>query len=190
MKKFDIRKKFKQLRKDLSQEEIEQMSLDIANKSLELPIWDSRYFHIFLSIAKHNEVNTEYLLHILQGKDKDIVVSKSNFESGEMSHYLLTDQTRIAVNEWDIPEPVDGIPIATSQLDVVFIPLLAYDKHGHRVGYGKGFYDRFLSHCKKDLLKIGVSYFEPIDHIENTYASDIPLDYCITPNAIYTFGTK
>ncbi|MFV9483392.1 5-formyltetrahydrofolate cyclo-ligase [Christiangramia sp. ASW11-125] len=190
MKKSEIRKKFKLLRSQLAQEDIESMSIDIANKCLELSIWDARYFHIFLSIAEQKEVNTEYLLHVLQGKDKEIIVPKSDFETGEMINYLLTDQTRIVKNQWNIPEPVEGIQIAARQLDAVFIPLLALDKSGHRVGYGKGFYDRFLSRCKKDIIKIGVSFYGPVDEISDVYTSDIPLDYCVTPNRIYDFRKK
>ncbi|WP_298246818.1 5-formyltetrahydrofolate cyclo-ligase [uncultured Christiangramia sp.] len=190
MKKSEIRKKFKLLRSQLAQADIESMSIDIANRCLELRIWDARYFHIFLSIAEQKEVNTEYLLHVLQGKDKEIIVPKSDFETGEMINYLLTDQTRIVKNPWNIPEPVDGIQIAAQQLDAVFIPVLALDKSGHRVGYGKGFYDRFLSRCKKDIIKIGVSFYGPVDEISDVYTSDIPLDYCVTPNRIYDFRKK
>ena len=107
-----------------------------------------------------------------------------------MINYLLTDQTRIIKNQWNIPEPVDGIQIAAQQLDAVFIPLLALDKSGHRVGYGKGFYDRFLSRCKKDIIKIGVSFYGPVEEISDVYTSDIPLDYCVTPNRIYDFRKK
>lgn len=190
MKKAEIRKKFKLLRSQLAEEDIENMSIDIANKCLELKIWDASYFHIFLSITEQKEVNTEYLLHVLQGKDKEIIVPKSNFETGEMINYLLTDQTRITRNEWNIPEPADGIQIAAQQLDAVFIPLLAFDKSGHRVGYGKGFYDRFLSQCKKNIIKIGVSFYGPVENIADTFSSDIPLDYCVTPNRIYDFRKK
>ena len=93
----------------------------------------------FLTIAKLYEVNTEYLLNILAGKDKNILISRSNFVNSSMRHYLLTDNTRIKKNMHDIPEPVDGIEINDTTIDVVFVPLLAFDKDGNRIGYGKGF---------------------------------------------------
>ena len=187
MNKATLRTHYKRLRKALSQEQIEDDSLQIANQLLLLPIWDHEFYHIFLSIIEHKEVNTDYLLNILSGKDKHIVISKSNFATREMSHVLLTDNTKIKKNKWHIPEPINGIPIASQHIDVVFVPLLAFDLHGHRVGYGKGFYDRFLKHCKADTLKIGVSFFEAETQISDILESDITLDYCITPEKIYRF---
>ena len=187
MNKATLRTHYKRLRKALSEEQIEDDSLQIANQLLLLPIWDHEFYHIFLSIIEHKEVNTDYLLNILSGKDKHIVISKSNFATREMSHVLLTDNTKIKKNKWHIPEPINGIPIASQHIDVVFVPLLAFDLHGHRVGYGKGFYDRFLKHCKADTLKIGVSFFEAETQISDILESDITLDYCITPEKIYRF---
>ena len=190
MNKLELRKKFKALRTQLSETEIEELSLEIANKSLELPIWDYRYYHIFLSIAEQKEVDTEFLLHILQGKDKEVIIPKSDPETGELINYLLTDQTVIKKNRWNIPEPQDGIEINNDKLEVVFIPLLAFDTSGHRIGYGKGFYDRFLASCRPDIIKIGLSFFEPIEEIKEIFNSDIPLDYCVTPDKIYDFSSK
>lgn len=187
MNKDKLRRDYKKLRLELSEEDIDRMSLEIANRSLELPIWDHRYYHVFLSIAEQKEVNTEYLLHILQGKDKDVIIPKTDFESGEMNNYLLTDQTVIRKNKWNIPEPEEGIEIANGKLDVVFVPLLAFDKQGHRIGYGKGFYDRFLADCKPDIVKIGLSFFEPVDEIKEIFSGDIPLNYCVTPGKVYDF---
>lgn len=187
MTKKDLRIKYKSLRKAIPENELEEMSLAIANKILTLPIWEKTYFHVFLPILEQNEVNTEFILHLLAGKDKEIVLSKSNFESLEMTHYLLTDNTKIKKNEYNIPEPIDGLEVPVSKIEVVFVPLLAFDKKGNRVGYGKGFYDTFLSKCKSESIKIGLSFFEASALITDVFESDITLDYCVTPNEIYKF---
>jgi 5-formyltetrahydrofolate cyclo-ligase len=187
MTKIELRKKYKTLRKTISQEGIETQSLTIANSLLKLPIWDKTYYHLFLSITEHKEIQTEFILHILHAKDKEVVISKSNFETQELTNYLLTDNTVIKKNTWGIPEPVDGIEVYDSKIDVVFVPLLAFNKKGHRVGYGKGFYDKFLSNCKPDTLKIGLSFYEAEDIIDGIIESDVALNYCVTPNTIYTF---
>ncbi|MDY2586309.1 5-formyltetrahydrofolate cyclo-ligase [Winogradskyella aquimaris] len=187
MTKSEIRKKYKAFRKSLSFDQVDDFSLSIANRLLQLDIWDSSCYHIFLSIEEQKEVNTEFILNILAGKDKNIVISKSNFDDISMTHYLLTDGTKIKKNNYNIPEPVDGIEIKSSQIDVVFIPLLAFDNSGNRIGYGKGFYDRFLSECKPETIKIGLSFFDAeAEHFE-TSENDIKLDYCVTPNQIYRF---
>lgn len=190
MNKDQLRKKYKTLRESIDQQNLDQGSLDIANLSLKLPIWDKTNYHLFLPIVNKKEINTEYLLQILAGKDKNTILSKSNFQDGTLTHYLLTDNTKIKVNAYGIPEPVDGIQVSESQIQVVFIPLLAFDIQGNRIGYGKGFYDRFLALCPKDTIKIGLSLFAAEQNIQDVYDQDIPLDYCITPKKTYDFTSK
>ena len=187
MLKKELRQKYKALRSQLSENDLEEMSLSIANKVLTLPIWEKSYFHIFLSITEHKEINTENILHLLSGKDKNIIISKSDFATREMTHFLLTDNTKIKKNQYNIPEPVDGIEVPTHKIEVVFVPLLAFDKSGHRAGYGKGFYDNFLKECKSETIKIGLSFFEAEEKIEDVFDGDVKLDYCVTPNEVYEF---
>ncbi len=187
MNKKELRTKHKKLRSDLSEEELENLSMAIANESLKLSIWDKSYYHIFLPIQKQKEINTEFLLHILQGKDKNVIVPKSNFEENSLEHILLTDTTRLKTNAWGIPEPIEGIQIPESAIEVVFVPLLAFDQHGNRVGYGKGFYDKFLSKCSSETLKIGLSFFPSETNISEILPTDIRLNLCITPQKTYYF---
>ncbi len=189
MLKQELRQKYKSLRQHLSEETINELSLAIANKTLQLPIWNRENYQLFLSINEHKEVNTDYLVQVLFGKDKNIIISRSDFENRTMAHILLTDSTVIRKNKWNIPEPIGGIPVADELIDVVFLPLLAFDKKGNRVGYGKGFYDIFLSKCKKDVIKVGVSFFEAEQEIEDASLLDIPLDYAVTPQNIYMFNS-
>jgi 5-formyltetrahydrofolate cyclo-ligase len=185
--KKTLRDKYKVLRKSLSEKDIEERSLAIANNLLKLPIWDKTYYHIFLAIEEQKEINTEYALHLLQGKDKEIIISKSDFVTRKMTHFLLTDATKIKKNEYNILEPINGLEVPVNNIEVVFIPLLAYDKKGNRVGYGKGFYDKFLSECKPETIKIGLSFFEAEEKTITVYKEDIPLDFCVTPTELYKF---
>ena len=187
MNKKEFRLKYKKLRHELSMSQIDDYSLAIANQLLKLDIWNFSFYHIFLAIEEQKEVHTDYILNILSGKDKNIVISKSNFEDASMAHYLLTDSTTIKKNSYNIPEPIDGIPIAPNLIDVVFIPLLVYDTIGNRIGYGKGFYDRFLDSCKPETLKIGLSFFKPENDTFEICDTDIKLDYCVTPDQVFQF---
>lgn len=187
MTKLFLRKKYQMLRDHLSDETIDDMSIAIGNQLLKLPIWDYSFYHLFLSIIEKKEVNTDYILNILSGKDKNIVIPKSDFKTGDMAHYLLTDNITIKKNSYHIPEPVDGIEISNNSIEVVFVPLLIFDKSGHRVGYGKGFYDRFLSRCNPNTVKIGLSFFEAENEISDVSASDVRLDYCVSPQKVYCF---
>lgn len=187
MTKLELRKKYKSLRDSFLVNEIEEKSLAIANHLVKMDLWSKTYFHLFLTIEEKKEVNTEFILQVLTGKDKEIVVSKSDFATLEMTHYLLTDNTKFKKNSYNIPEPIDGIEVPVSKIEVVFVPLLAYDKNGNRVGYGKGFYDKFLSKCNPETIKIGLSLFEPEATIEDISVTDIKLDFCITPNGVISF---
>ncbi|GEQ84731.1 5-formyltetrahydrofolate cyclo-ligase [Patiriisocius marinistellae] len=187
MDKRALREKYKTLRAALGENELEDLSLAISNNALQLPIWDATNYHIFLPIAGKAEVNTEYLLHILQGKDKTTIVPKAHFKTGEMTHILLQENTVLKLTGHGIPEPENGIEVTPQIIEVVFVPLLAYDKKGNRVGYGKGFYDRFLSACKPSCIFVGLSFFEPENMIEKS-KFDIPLHYVITPSKNYTIS--
>lgn len=186
MDKTELRKKYKEKRAHLSKDAIEEMSLAIANQVLRLPIWKATYYHIFLPIENKKEVNTEYVLHILQGKDKSVLVPRTDFETLSMTHILLQENTTLKISEYGIPEPLEGIEVAPSKIQLVFVPLLAYDKKGNRIGYGKGFYDRFLSECPDHVITVGLSFFEPEDTIP-AEATDISLDYVVTPENTFKF---
>jgi len=185
--KKELRLHYKNLRKSISEEDIEEKSLEISNQLIQLPIWDKTYYHVFLPIEEQKEVNTEFILHLLSGKDKEIVISKSDFETRIMSHFLLTDNTKIRKNEYNIPEPVNGLAVPSQTIEVVFVPLLAFDVFGNRIGYGKGFYDKFLAECKPETIKIGLSFFEAVSQIDDVFESDVKLDYCVTPEKVYRF---
>jgi 5-formyltetrahydrofolate cyclo-ligase len=187
--KSDLRTFYKELRNQLTADQVSDLSLDIANHSLKLNIWNKQMYHVFLSITEFKEVQTDFVLHVLQGKDKNIVVAKSDFSDYSMSHFLLTDQTILVKNKHNIPEPAgEGlIPIDPQQIDVVFVPLLVADIEGNRVGYGKGFYDRFLAQCRPDVLKIGLSFFEPLSELIEHNAQDISLNYLVTPQGVVGF---
>ena len=194
MDKKVLRSKYKVLRQSLTQEEIEDKSLAIANQLLRMDavpslrlVWNKLYYHLFLTIEEQKEINTEYILQILAGKDKEIVISKCDFATLGMTHFLLTDNTKIKKNSYNVPEPVDGLEVPDAKIDVVFVPLLACDKQGNRVGYGKGFYDNFLSKCKLETIKIGLSFFPPEEKIEDVSANDVKLDFCVTPEEIIKF---
>jgi len=185
MTKKDLRLEFKGRRRNISRSFLANASLSIANNALKIPIWNFDYYHIFLPISNKKEPDTSYLLSVLHGKDKNIVLPK--VLGKDLKHYLLTDSTKLKNSEWNIPEPVDGIEIPTKKIDVVFVPLLAFDEEGNRVGYGKGFYDDFLGSCRSDTIKVGLSLFAPVKKIADVFEKDIPLNYCITPEKNYSF---
>ena len=186
--KSELRNKYSFMRKSLSIKQIEESSLSISNKLFKIPIWDKKFYHIFLTSKKKKELNTRFILDILVKKNKSVVVPKM-IDKNSLEHVLLTKKTVLKENSFGILEPFsqnDKI-VEPSILDVVIIPLIIFDLNGNRVGYGKGYYDRFLKTCRKDIIKIGISFFEPVDSIIDVSKNDVSLDYAITSNSIFNF---
>jgi len=189
--KQDLRKLYKDKRKNLSQQEINQFSdvickqlIDLLNSAVEQTV------HCFIPIQQLNEVNTWPIIEHCIQKNKKITIasSVSNFDNNTLQHLVLTSNTDYNTNAYNITEPTNGYTIASNQFTSVIIPLLCCDKKGNRVGYGKGFYDRFLAECSPSVQKIGVSFFPPIDAIIESNSFDIPLNLLVTPEKVFTFN--
>lgn len=187
--KSKIRQVFLRKRKFLKADELERRSatlLELFKSSFDLDKY--KYVHVFLPIEKQNEVNTWPIVEYLEGNGMQVVLSKSDLTSNHMTHYLLDRSIGIETNKWGIPEPVAGQRVLEEQLDLVLVPLLVFDREGNRIGYGKGYYDQFLSRCRSDCLKVGLSLIPPVDALPGMEPTDIKLDYCISPTGLYTFG--
>ena len=188
LSKIEAREKYKNLRKQLQESEILDMSVKIANNLLKFNVWELKTFHLFMSIDENKEVDTKPIFDLLIGKGKKIIIPKINTNTNTLDSYIFDEKTVFEINNLRIPEPKDAI-VFNGKIDVVILPLLAYDLEGNRIGYGKGFYDNFISNLKSEPLKIGISYFSPEKRLEcNNH--DINLDYCITPNQIFSFSEK
>ncbi len=189
MTKAALRKIYKEKRKEISGKEIEIWTdLILINfQKIDLPFLSC--IHTYVASQKLGEVETLHLIEFLQFKNPGIkiVVPKIDITSGNMEHFHFEDDVQLIENFFGIAEPKEGNKISPEEIQLVLVPLLAFDKGGYRVGYGKGFYDRFLSECGKDVLKIGLSFFKAEEQITDINQFDIPLNYCVTPEHIYDF---
>jgi 5-formyltetrahydrofolate cyclo-ligase len=190
MNKQEIRKLYLQKRKELSPEDFYKRSQKIVENFLSYSSLEGiNSIHIFLPIEKQREVDIWPLINYLQNNHHDIkiIISKSDFETMEMSNFILNEKTVLQPNKVGILEPEAGIIVENESIDMAIIPLIAFDKTGHRVGYGKGFYDRFLSKCRPDSIKVGVSLEPPVENIPDINENDFRLDFCVTPDEVYNF---
>ena len=191
MKKSALRKYYLDKRKALSTDEISAKSekiKDLFFQKIDFSV--IQFLHIFLPIKKQNEINTFLIISVLQQKYPHIkiVVSRSIIDTHEMQHFMLKEQHLVA-NKWGILEPSEEhqTEILPTQIDLIIIPLLIFDKQGNRVGYGKGFYDRFLQKCSTNALKVGICTEEPIDEIDDINEFDVKINTCITPSNVFWF---
>jgi 5-formyltetrahydrofolate cyclo-ligase len=168
---------------------MEIMGLSIVWNFAGLNFDNVKYLHIFYPIAKKLEFNTLSLANWIRNIRPQIklVLSKIDYQTHTLSHFIWETNTPLIINELGIAEPEYGQSLNPKLLDMVVVPLLAFDKKGNRIGYGKGFYDRFLAECRNDVQKIGVSFFPPVEDITDINEFDIPLDACVTPEEIWRF---
>lgn len=188
MQKAELRKLTLQKRRNLPAEEVQERSQCIANLFFQhFPLQAGQTVHIFLPILKNKEVNTWTIIEQLRERHPEVrvAVPVTDVAQNVLTHHELTDEAVLLENAWGIPEPQDAQIIHAKEVDVVLLPLLAFDKAGHRVGYGKGFYDRFLADCRPDVLKIGLSLEPPVDSIADANAFDVPLDAVVMPEGVW-----
>jgi 5-formyltetrahydrofolate cyclo-ligase len=187
MLKSDIRIEFKEKRKSLSSQEKVNESRKIAELVKSNFKLEDKIVSIFLPIERFNEVNTVFLIEQLQNVNSTISTPITDLQNLTLKHLIFNDKTILKNNNWGIPEPVNGDEINPETFDIVFVPLLATNKTGYRVGYGKGFYDRFLSLCRDETIFIGLNYFENLIEIDDLNKNDIPIHFLVTPNKILKF---
>jgi 5-formyltetrahydrofolate cyclo-ligase len=188
MTKQQLRQHFSAQRHQLTQQALMTQSDAIAQQFFSgFSLTAIHNVHVFLPILSQNEINTWLIIKAIWRTYPHIfiVTSKTELATGIMSSYHLTPDTQIAENRWHVPEPVNASPIADSAIEMILIPLLCFDKQGYRVGYGKGCYDKFLSHCSPQIIKVGLSLFAPVATIDDIQPHDIKLDYAIMPHAIW-----
>ena len=176
MKKVEIRKVVMEERAQLSAEDFSfrQEAIIETLKNLLIP---TQTIASFKAIPHRNEISLETL-------EGTFAYPRVVSDKGIME---MAQSTEFANSEWGIPEPVGGSVLKPTDFDIVLIPLLAFDLNGNRVGYGKGFYDRYLLNCRPDCLKIGISLFDPVTLIQDMEGHDIRLDIAICPAQLYDF---
>lgn len=187
MLKEELRIKYKNARKQIPPGKLQEISEQICDQLFKAINLENKTISLFLPIERQHEINSYLIWNKAKSLDVKVAIPKANLETFELKHFLFESEDQLELSALGIPEPKKGKVIAADKLDFVFVPLLAIDKNGHRVGYGKGFYDRLLKKCSANCKFIGINHFEEFEEIEDVLASDSSLDAIITPNGIHWF---
>lgn len=191
MLKSALRKIYLDRRKSLSAIEREKKSRQLADLFFDsFDLSRIKFLHCFLPIEKFGEINTRIIFERIWRDFSQIetVAPSVNFQTDEIESLVFQPDTNLVQNVWRIDEPMHNKFIETGKIDLVVVPLLCFDERGFRVGYGKGFYDKFLKNCRADCLKVGLSYFAPVDEIADAEVFDVRLNSCLTPPKKYKFA--
>lgn len=189
MTKSELRKLYLQKRRELTESEylaLNHRLTEVFFSGVDLSFIN--VLHTFLPVVEKREPDTWLIIDRIRREFPHIRLSipRVNPKTDQLENFYFEGLHQLKKNNWGILEPTQGIPTPPEKIDMVLVPLLAFDKNGNRVGYGKGYYDRFLATCPSKTKKVGISFFRPEEEIVST-KNDEQLDHCLTPTALLTF---
>lgn len=189
MLKKIARKEYLDKRKKLSKEEVAEKTIAVVNHFIKMKLPQVKFLLSHSPMVERNEFDVSLCECIVKDKYPSVTIGFPKIDQTKFSMqvYVVDTKDSLVKNKLGILEPANGDSIAPTLMDMVFVPLLAFDSKGYRIGYGKGFYDRFLLQCRPDAIKYGFSFFEAVDEIKDINEFDVPLNFCITPSRIYEF---
>ncbi|HCM77120.1 MAG TPA: 5-formyltetrahydrofolate cyclo-ligase [Cytophagales bacterium] len=188
--KTALRTYYLEKRKTISEQEYLQYNLRIAERFFSfIDLSFVKVVHSFLPLTSNKEPDTWLIIDRIRREFPHIRLSipRINRKTDSLENFFFEGLHQLEENNWGIQQPKQGTPTPPEKIDLVLVPLLIFDEAGHRVGYGKGYYDRFLATCRKDCKKIGLSLFPPITKISDANEKDFPLTACLTPENSYYF---
>ena len=141
--------------------------------------------HSYLPITQNKEPNTLGIIDYCLDKGVRVLTTRTNLETMEMRHYQLERSTLLAFNELRIPEPFGGVSVHPDQADMILVPLVAVDKKGNRIGYGKGYYDRLLASLPERVIRVGLCVSSLFDFLPFEQDYDMRMDLCVTPTGSF-----
>lgn len=189
MTKEELRTKYLERRKTLSPRELERISDAVTLNLFRSFQFEEKRVSLFLPIERNKEINTYKIWEKAMSFDAQVAVPKINSKTVELKHIIFESEDQLEISSYGIPEPSKGRVIAAEHFDIVIVPLLTVDENGHRVGYGKGYYDRFLAKCSPRCRFIGLYHFDQLEETPiETHINDIPLHACVTPTKVHRFA--
>lgn len=183
-----LRQHVRHLRRALTEEQQVQAAALLAGHAVNFaPLANARHIALFLSVD--GEINTRPLIAKLWQQKKQIYLPVLHpFAAGHLLFLRYTPETVLTPNKLRIPEPPLDIRslITLDQLDVMMVPLVAFDSSGQRLGMGGGFYDRTLQNWRQHrFLPVGVAHdCQQVEQLP-TAEWDVPLPAVLTPSRLW-----
>ncbi|RKD30087.1 5-formyltetrahydrofolate cyclo-ligase [Thermohalobacter berrensis] len=186
MEKQKIRNEILTKRKNLSEKDIINKSKKICDLFLSTVLF-KKSKNIMAYVDFRNEVKTEHIIKTALSKGKNIFIPITITKTKELLLSQLKDyDNELTKGTYGILEPKEEYIRKSDPdlLDLIIVPGVAFDKRGYRIGYGGGYYDRFLGKLNKEIPKIALAFDVQIVPKIIPDKFDIPVDFIITENAI------
>ncbi len=180
--KQTLREQLKLQRQQLSKNDVRERSKMILENLLSFPdFFRADVVHTYIS-SKNNEADTHELIRVLLKQKKRVVVPIADKATKQMKHSELFSLSELVGGAYGILEPKMYRPVAVADIQVVVVPALAIDSNGNRLGFGAGFYDRFLHDVQ--LPTIALAYdFQVVKEVPQE-STDVPVSFVVTENEI------
>lgn len=181
--KKDLRFHFLEARSNLTMREVLQKSSRVINKLIALTQFkEAQVIHTYVSMSERNEVHTHSFIQKCLNTNKKVIVPKME-KGGKLSQSLLSSFDELRPNKWGVLEPESISSYDSSEMDLIIVPMVAGDRLKNRLGYGMGYYDRFLGDIAA--VKIGLLFdCQMHQDILPTEEFDVPLDILITESEV------
>lgn len=188
MTKSDLRIHYREARKKLGFETRQLLSVKISDNFFATEWSKANKFFVFMGSEQFMEPDTWPIIKGLWTQNKEVCIPHLLGKSMEAANF--TPSTALTTDRYGLLSPKNPKPIDPTTLDVVLLPLLISDKNGNRVGYGGGYYDRFLQPLPQSIFRIGLNFFSPIDEIQDAVFHDVPIHALISPDGIFVSNSN
>lgn len=175
MDKKALRRIIGEKKRAMTSAQIEEASIRLTEKFLNTDFYRNCK-SVYAYLSYNQEVRTDALIHRAIQDGRRVAVPK--VYGDQMRFIWLDDPDLVAPGAYSIPEPIADAPVADDKTALILMPGLAFDRKGHRLGYGGGFYDRFLAEETEHPLVALCYGFQLFDHLE-TEQHDVPVDCVI-----------
>jgi len=187
--KKELRQRLRKILAEIPPDQIEPMSLRVCHRLFEQPEYvKAEVIMVFLSLA--TEVETSAIVLRAWQDRKRVLVPKVSWSQRRMMPVEIRSLTDdLAESQMGVREPVAGIPFPISMIDLVIVPGLGFDEYGHRLGRGRGFYDRFLAHPEFNGIACGVAFEKQMTPSVPVGPLDQHVNMLVTDETVRRFET-
>lgn len=187
--KEELREYYLALRQGFPQEVVSEASQQIKNRFFDLKeVIKAQKFLLYYSFR--NEIKTEGIIKGLLHRKKEIYLPFTKPEEKKLGYGRIIDPVKdLTPGNYGIMEPIKESFIKPTDLNIIVVPGVVFCLNGYRLGYGGGYYDRFLTGLPGSIIKIGLTYHELLVEALPLDEHDIPVDIIITDQGINYTGS-